>query len=153
MLAECAAEAGLPRQAVIDFLLGDLARQEVRTADRAAREAGVSGVPSFFLDGYSLFSGAMPADDYRERPSPRPRNFAASNRLGIGVRDPRLALRLMKSAKSIRASGITELWPDAASWLIKHVLRASRSVFSVSCLPRQASGYSGRQPEPGRHAP
>ena len=27
-----------------------------------AREAGVSGVPSFFLDGYSLFSGAMPAE-------------------------------------------------------------------------------------------
>ncbi len=61
-LVECAAEAGLPRQAVIDFLLGDLARQEVRTADRAAREAGVSGVPSFFLDGYSLFSGAMPPE-------------------------------------------------------------------------------------------
>ena len=34
----------------------------MRAADRAAREAGVSGVPSFFLDGYSLFSGAMPAE-------------------------------------------------------------------------------------------
>ena len=31
-------------------------------ADRAAREAGVNGVPSFFLDGYSLYSGAMPAE-------------------------------------------------------------------------------------------
>ncbi len=62
VLAECAADAGLPRQAVIDFLVGDLAREDVRSADRAAREAGVSGVPSFFLDGYSLFSGAMPAD-------------------------------------------------------------------------------------------
>jgi predicted DsbA family dithiol-disulfide isomerase len=62
VLAECAAEAGLPRQAVIDFLVGDFAREEVRAADRAAREAGVSGVPSFFLDGYSLFSGAIPAD-------------------------------------------------------------------------------------------
>jgi predicted DsbA family dithiol-disulfide isomerase len=62
VLVECAAEAGLPRQAVIDFLVGDLAREEVRAADQAAREAGVSGVPSFFLDGHSLFSGAMPAD-------------------------------------------------------------------------------------------
>jgi predicted DsbA family dithiol-disulfide isomerase len=33
----------------------------MRAADQAAREAGVNGVPSFFLDGYSLFSGAMPA--------------------------------------------------------------------------------------------
>jgi predicted DsbA family dithiol-disulfide isomerase len=62
VLAECAAEAGLPRQAVIDFLVGDLAREEVLAADRAARDASVSGVPSFFLDGYSLFSGAMPTD-------------------------------------------------------------------------------------------
>jgi predicted DsbA family dithiol-disulfide isomerase len=62
VLAECAAEAGLPRQAVIDFLVGDLAREEVRAADQAARDVGVSGVPSFFLDGYSLFSGAVPAD-------------------------------------------------------------------------------------------
>jgi predicted DsbA family dithiol-disulfide isomerase len=62
VLADCAVEAGLPRQAVLDFLAGDLADKEMRTADHAAREAGVSGVPSFFLDGYSLFSGAMPAE-------------------------------------------------------------------------------------------
>jgi predicted DsbA family dithiol-disulfide isomerase len=47
---------------VLDFLASDLADQEMRAADQAAREAGVSGVPSFFLDGYSLFSGAMPAE-------------------------------------------------------------------------------------------
>jgi predicted DsbA family dithiol-disulfide isomerase len=62
VLADCAAEAGLPRQAVLDFLAGDLATAQMRSADQAAREAGVSGVPSFFLDGYSLFSGAMPAE-------------------------------------------------------------------------------------------
>jgi predicted DsbA family dithiol-disulfide isomerase len=62
VLVDCAAEAGLDRQAVLDFLAGDLAEREMRAADQAAREAGVSGVPSFFLDGYSLFSGAMPAD-------------------------------------------------------------------------------------------
>ena len=62
VLADCAAEAGLPRQAVLDFLSGELAGQEMRAADQGAREAGVSGVPSFFLDGYNLFSGAMPAE-------------------------------------------------------------------------------------------
>jgi predicted DsbA family dithiol-disulfide isomerase len=62
VLADCAERAGLPRQAVLDFLSGDLADAEMRAADQSAREAGVSGVPSFFLDGYSLFSGAMPAE-------------------------------------------------------------------------------------------
>jgi predicted DsbA family dithiol-disulfide isomerase len=62
VLADCAAEAGLQRPDVVTFLAGDLADKEMRAADQAAREAGVSGVPSFFLDGYSLFSGAMPAE-------------------------------------------------------------------------------------------
>jgi predicted DsbA family dithiol-disulfide isomerase len=62
VLADCAAAAGLGRDQVIAFLAGDLADKEMRAADQAAREAGVSGVPSFFLDGYGLFSGAMPAD-------------------------------------------------------------------------------------------
>jgi predicted DsbA family dithiol-disulfide isomerase len=66
VLADCAAEAGLPRQPMLDFLDSDVAATEMRTADRAAREAGVSGVPSFFLDGYSLFSGAMPAETIAE---------------------------------------------------------------------------------------
>jgi predicted DsbA family dithiol-disulfide isomerase len=61
VLADCAAEAGLQRQNVVDFLTSDLADKEMRAADQAARQAGVSGVPSFFLDGHSLFSGAMPA--------------------------------------------------------------------------------------------
>jgi predicted DsbA family dithiol-disulfide isomerase len=62
VLADCAAEAGMDRAAVADFLGGDGAAQEMLAADRAAREAGVSGVPSFFLDGYGLYSGAMPAE-------------------------------------------------------------------------------------------
>ena len=62
VLADCGAAAGLDRDQVIAFLAGDLADKEMRAADVAAREAGVSGVPSFFLDGYGLFSGAMPAD-------------------------------------------------------------------------------------------
>lgn len=62
VLADCASEAGLTRQDVVDFLGGNLADAEMRAADKAARKAGVSGVPSFFLDGYSLFSGAMPSE-------------------------------------------------------------------------------------------
>jgi predicted DsbA family dithiol-disulfide isomerase len=66
VLVDCAAEAELPRRAILDFLSGDLADREMRAADVAAREAGVSGVPSFFLDGYNLFSGAMPAETIAE---------------------------------------------------------------------------------------
>ncbi len=62
ILGDCAAEAGLDRTQVLQFLAGNVADREMRAADQAAREAGVSGVPSFFLDGYGLFSGAMPAD-------------------------------------------------------------------------------------------
>ncbi len=66
VLADCAAEGGMDRAAVADFLAGDTAANEMLAADRAAREAGVSGVPSFFLDGYSLYSGAMPAETMAE---------------------------------------------------------------------------------------
>jgi predicted DsbA family dithiol-disulfide isomerase len=62
VLADCAAAAGLDRDQVMEFLTSGLADKEMRAADQAAREAGVNGVPSFFLDGYSLFSGAQPHD-------------------------------------------------------------------------------------------
>ncbi|MGE0417880.1 MAG: DsbA family oxidoreductase [Acetobacteraceae bacterium] len=62
VLTDCAVEAGLDAQEVTTFLAGDLADREMRAADQAAREAGVNGVPSFFLDGYGMFSGAMPAE-------------------------------------------------------------------------------------------
>jgi predicted DsbA family dithiol-disulfide isomerase len=61
VLADCAAAAGLDRATVLSFLGSGVAADEMRAADQAAREAGVNGVPSFFLDGYGLFSGAMPA--------------------------------------------------------------------------------------------
>ena len=66
VLADCAAEGGMDRAQVADFLAGDTAAKEMLAADRAAREAGVSGVPSFFLDGYGLYSGAMPAETMAE---------------------------------------------------------------------------------------
>jgi predicted DsbA family dithiol-disulfide isomerase len=66
VLADCAALGGMERAAVADFLAGEVAAQEMLAADRAAREAGVNGVPSFFLDGYGLYSGAMPAETMAE---------------------------------------------------------------------------------------
>lgn len=62
VLLDAAQQAGLDRAETEAFLSSDLADREMRAADHAARQAGVSGVPSFFLDGYSLFSGAMPAE-------------------------------------------------------------------------------------------
>ena len=66
VLADCATAAGLDRAAVLSFLAGGAVAAEMRAADQAAREAGVSGVPSFFLDGYGLFSGALPAAQMAE---------------------------------------------------------------------------------------
>ena len=66
VLADCAAQGGMDRTAVADFLAGDVAAKEMLAADSAAREAGVNGVPSFFLDGYGLYSGAMPAETMAE---------------------------------------------------------------------------------------
>jgi predicted DsbA family dithiol-disulfide isomerase len=66
VLADCAAEAGMDRASVAEFLAGNVAANEMLAADRAAREASVNGVPAFFLDGYNLFSGAMPADTMAE---------------------------------------------------------------------------------------
>ena len=40
VLADCAAEGGMGRVAVADFLAGDMAAGEMLAADRAAREAG-----------------------------------------------------------------------------------------------------------------
>ncbi len=62
VLADCAAEAGLDRAAAASFLASDAEADAVRAADAEARASGVSGVPSFFLDGYFLFSGAVPAE-------------------------------------------------------------------------------------------
>ena len=66
VLADCAAEAGMDRAAVAEFLSGEAAAAEMLAADQAAREAGVNGVPSFFLDGYGLYSGAVPAETMAE---------------------------------------------------------------------------------------
>jgi predicted DsbA family dithiol-disulfide isomerase len=63
VLIECGTAIGLGREQVAAFLASTEAATELLAADRAAREAGVNGVPSFFLDGYGLFSGAVPASE------------------------------------------------------------------------------------------
>ncbi len=56
----------MDRTVVAEFLASDTAAAEILAADTAAREAGVNGVPSFFLDGYGLYSGAVPAEQMAE---------------------------------------------------------------------------------------
>jgi predicted DsbA family dithiol-disulfide isomerase len=57
-LDELAASAGLPGMAAM--LAGDDHRDAVLAEDMAARQGGISGVPSFLMDRHLLFSGAMP---------------------------------------------------------------------------------------------
>jgi predicted DsbA family dithiol-disulfide isomerase len=59
VLAEIAAGVGLE---ATEFLAGNQQEQEVREEDAHFRRIGISGVPSFALDGRVLFSGAWPAE-------------------------------------------------------------------------------------------
>lgn len=58
VVAALASDIGLDPE----VLAGIGGRAEVISADGAARGAGLSGVPSFLMQGYLLFSGAMPAE-------------------------------------------------------------------------------------------
>jgi len=62
-LAEIAATLGLDAE---KFLAGDELAEEVRAEDAYFRRIGISGVPSFALDGRVLFSGAYPAEHIAE---------------------------------------------------------------------------------------
>jgi predicted DsbA family dithiol-disulfide isomerase len=59
VLAEVAKEAGLSDTAVAAFLEGTAGTEEVRLETLTAKMGGISGVPTFILDGKELFSGAM----------------------------------------------------------------------------------------------
>ncbi|TCI00327.1 DsbA family oxidoreductase [Roseococcus sp. SYP-B2431] len=59
VLAEVAATLGLDASA---FLASDELVEEVRAEDAYFRKIGISGVPSFAVDGRVLFSGAYPAE-------------------------------------------------------------------------------------------
>lgn len=61
-LADIAGEAGLDRAMIAHLLAGDADRQEVRDRSAHSRERGVSGVPTFVIDGQHVLSGAQPPE-------------------------------------------------------------------------------------------
>ncbi|SDC82517.1 DsbA family oxidoreductase [Belnapia rosea] len=66
VLAELAGEAGLDAADAAAFLGSGEGAEEIRAEDAGFRRAGLSGVPTFALDGHVLFSGAMPAERIAE---------------------------------------------------------------------------------------
>ncbi len=66
VLLDCATQAGLPRDEAAALLAGDEGRAEVLAEDAGFRGAGLSGVPTFILEGHVLFSGALPSDTMAE---------------------------------------------------------------------------------------
>lgn len=59
-LAEIAADGGLNREEVEQFLAGDQAIQEVRAEEAIGHRLGIRGVPYFVLNGRISISGAQP---------------------------------------------------------------------------------------------
>ena len=62
VLAAIAGEAGMDAAKAAAFLASGATEEEVRAEDAGFRRLGLSGVPSFALEGHVLFSGAMPAE-------------------------------------------------------------------------------------------
>jgi predicted DsbA family dithiol-disulfide isomerase len=60
VLTEIAVTAGINRARAMAFFAGAEGTEEVRFEIDQARRAGMQGVPTFVLDGQSLFSGAQP---------------------------------------------------------------------------------------------
>lgn len=65
-LLDVAEAAGIDRDAADALLASDEGRDAVLAQDRAVREAGLTGVPTFVLDRHVLFAGAVPADTFAE---------------------------------------------------------------------------------------
>ena len=66
VLADVAEKAGLDREAAAQVLSSGQYAQEVRAAERAWQEAGISAVPAVIINDRYLISGGQPAD-YFER--------------------------------------------------------------------------------------
>ena len=62
VLADLAQEAGMDRNEAQAFLAGEQGTNEVKADELVAQGSGLSGVPSFVLNGRLLFSGAQPSD-------------------------------------------------------------------------------------------
>jgi predicted DsbA family dithiol-disulfide isomerase len=61
-LAALAGEAGLDAGAAANHLAGEAGAAQVLAEDAGFRQLGLSGVPTFALQGHVLFSGAMPSE-------------------------------------------------------------------------------------------
>ncbi|MBC4015831.1 DsbA family oxidoreductase [Siccirubricoccus deserti] len=66
VLAEIAGGAGLDAAEAASVLATDAGEAEVRQEDAGFRRAGLSGVPTFALEGHVVFSGAMPPEQMAE---------------------------------------------------------------------------------------
>ena len=66
VLAEAAEEAGLDRNAAIAILNSDRYANEVRDAESAWREKGISGVPAIVINDRYLISGGQPAEVFEQ---------------------------------------------------------------------------------------
>jgi predicted DsbA family dithiol-disulfide isomerase len=62
VLAELAAEAGIDKDRANALLDGTEGSAEVAAEEEVAMRAGLSGVPTFVLNGLVLFSGAQPPE-------------------------------------------------------------------------------------------
>lgn len=63
-LVEVAAETGLDRDEVQQFLASDQGVEEVRAEEAAGHRMGIRGVPYFVLNGRYAISGAQPPDRF-----------------------------------------------------------------------------------------
>lgn len=64
VLAELAARAGMDEQASREFLASDQGREEVREREARIRATGLTGVPSFVLNGSVVVLGAQDAETF-----------------------------------------------------------------------------------------
>jgi predicted DsbA family dithiol-disulfide isomerase len=66
VLADAAEEAGLDRNTAIEILKSDRYANEVREAESAWREKGISGVPAIVINDRYLISGGQPAEVFEQ---------------------------------------------------------------------------------------
>jgi predicted DsbA family dithiol-disulfide isomerase len=66
VLRAAAEEAGMDGAAVAALLAGDADRAEVAGEVEAAREMGVTGVPTFIIAGEYALSGAQPVEVWED---------------------------------------------------------------------------------------
>ncbi|MSO90910.1 MAG: DsbA family oxidoreductase [Acetobacteraceae bacterium] len=62
ILLACAEQGRMDRASTAACLATNKYLAQIQAQEHASRSAGVSGVPSFFLQGHFLFSGAQPAE-------------------------------------------------------------------------------------------